>query len=232
MSEASINKASSLIKNAVPALILFVIFGLIFWDFPNLAWNEIVWFCLSLGMFVIRIPFEIQNRQNKITLSRNNWLEKSLLFGMFLSMGLLPFIYLAIKGSSVDFFQATQYNLPVFLIWIGAALAPPMLFLFWRSHTDLGRNWSAKLEIHSEQKLVTKGVYSRVRHPMYLALWLAVIAQPLLIHDWLAGFLVVPIFLTMYLSRIRNEEAMMQRQFGSDYIEYMQKTGRIFPKVL
>ncbi|MEM9330758.1 MAG: protein-S-isoprenylcysteine O-methyltransferase [Pseudomonadota bacterium] len=232
MSASSGNSNSSSVKNAIPILILLAILGSIVWNFPNLYWYEIAWFCLSLGMFVIRLPFEIQNRQNKITVSRNNWLEKTLLVGMFLSMGILPFLYLATKGTTVEFLTAMNYSLPDFATWLGVLLVPPMLFVFWRSHADLGRNWSAKLEIHSEQKLVTNGVYSRVRHPMYLAIWLAAVAQALLIHNWLAGFLVVPIFLAMYVSRIQREEAMMQTQFGSDYDAYMEKTGRILPKFL
>lgn len=231
MSEVAESPILKILKNAPPVVLMLALVGAIIWNLPNLTWYEIVWFFMLLGIFGIRIPFEIQNRQNKITTSRNNWLEKLLLLAMFLSMGPFPLIYLAINGTTANIFALANYHLPDIAVWFGVLLVLPMLFLFWRSHVDLGRNWSAKLEIHSEQKLVTNGVYSRVRHPMYLALWIAVIAQPLLIHNWVAGFLVVPVFLVMYLSRMKHEEAMMQRQFGKDYADYIDRTGRILPKI-
>src|SRR5262245_65997183 len=36
-----------------------------------------------------------------------------------------------------------DYRLPEPAHWCGAALTIPALWLFWRSHADLGRNWSA-----------------------------------------------------------------------------------------
>ncbi|MEM9278291.1 MAG: isoprenylcysteine carboxylmethyltransferase family protein, partial [Pseudomonadota bacterium] len=158
MSEMSRNPGSKVLKNTIPVLVLLALLGAIVWNFPNLKWYEIAWFCMSMGMMIIRMPFEIRNRQNKISLSRNNWLEKMLLGGMFLTMGLLPLVYLAVKGNTFHFFQFADYRLQETITWLGVLLVPPMLFLFWRSHTDLGRNWSAKLEIHSEQKLVTSGI--------------------------------------------------------------------------
>jgi protein-S-isoprenylcysteine O-methyltransferase Ste14 len=38
------------------------------------------------------------------------------------------------------------------------------VWLFWRSHADLGRNWSPSLELREGHELVTEGVYRYVRH--------------------------------------------------------------------
>jgi protein-S-isoprenylcysteine O-methyltransferase Ste14 len=46
------------------------------------------------------------------------------------------------------------------------------LWLFYRSHADLGTNWSITLEIREQHRLITQGVYRRIRHPMYSALGL------------------------------------------------------------
>ena len=43
------------------------------------------------------------------------------------------------------------------------------LWIFHRSHADLGTNWSQTLEIKEDHHLVIDGIYSRIRHPMYLA---------------------------------------------------------------
>ena len=51
--------------------------------------------------------------------------------------------------------------------WCGAAVMLAALWLFWRSHADLGWHWSATLEVREGHALVDRGVYRRVRHPMY-----------------------------------------------------------------
>jgi protein-S-isoprenylcysteine O-methyltransferase Ste14 len=50
---------------------------------------------------------------------------------------------------------------------IGTALLGAAIWLFWRSHRDLGKNWSPSLEISAQQTLITHGVYRTIRHPMY-----------------------------------------------------------------
>ena len=61
------------------------------------------------------------------------------------------------------------------------------LWLFYRSHADLGTNWSITLEIREQHRLITQGVYRRIRHPMYSALALYSIGQALVIPNWVAG---------------------------------------------
>lgn len=71
---------------------------------------------------------------------------------------------------------------------VGAALMTLAVWLFWRSHTDLGRNYSPSLQLREEHALVTRGVYRRVRHPMYASEWLWVTAQALLLQNRVAGW--------------------------------------------
>ena len=53
------------------------------------------------------------------------------------------------------------------------------LWFFHRSHADLGTNWSLTLEVREKHQLVTGGIYRRVRHPMYMALFLYSVGQAL-----------------------------------------------------
>lgn len=78
-------------------------------------------------------------------------------------------------------------------------------------------------------QLITQGVYRKIRHPMYAAIWISVFAQALLLHNWIVGVLAIPAFAALYVLRIPKEEAMMSRQFGSEYKDYKLQTGRIIP---
>ena len=74
--------------------------------------------------------------------------------------------------------------------------------------------------------LVTGGIYSRTRNPMYLALALALVGWAC----WLASppaLLVVPVFVA-YLTRyqIQPEERALQAVFGEAFREYCARVGR------
>jgi protein-S-isoprenylcysteine O-methyltransferase Ste14 len=82
-----------------------------------------------------------------------------------------------------------------------------------------------------EHLLVTKGIYKYLRHPIYAGLFLWGVAQPLLLHNWIAGGLLLVFFTVLYVVRVPLEEEMMIQEFGKEYTEYMKKTGGIIPKV-
>jgi len=104
------------------------------------------------------------------------------------------------------------------------------LLIFWRGHTDLGVNWSPTLAIHEQHILVTRGIYGVIRHPMYASQWIFALAQPLLLHNWIAGFWNLLVFIPFYLLRVKAEEQLMLEQFGDQYRSYMQKVGAVFPR--
>ena len=105
------------------------------------------------------------------------------------------------------------------------------LWLFWRSHVDLGQNWSVSLEMRERHQLVTDGVYRFIRHPMYASIWLWSLAQGMLLQNWFAGWSLVPTFAAMYFIRTPREERMMCDAFGDEYRHYMRRTGRLFPRI-
>ena len=115
---------------------------------------------------------------------------------------------------------------------VGAPLlAVGALTMFYLTHRALGRNWSVTLEVRQSHKLVTDGIYERVRHPMYTAFWLWALAQALLLPNWIAGLSGIFGFGTLYFLRIRHEECLMIEAFGDRYRSYMARTTRIVPKV-
>lgn len=114
---------------------------------------------------------------------------------------------------------------------VGAAVMALALWLFRRSHEDLGRNWSPSLQLREEHELVTRGVYRRVRHPMYASQWLWGVAQAALLQNWIAGPAGLVSFLPLYLSRVPREEGMMLDEFGEEYRAYVLRTGRVLPRL-
>ncbi|EAU68309.1 isoprenylcysteine carboxyl methyltransferase [Stigmatella aurantiaca DW4/3-1] len=65
---------------------------------------------------------------------------------------------------------------------------------------------------------------------MYASIWTSSLAQPVLIHNWIAGSLVIPAFAAMWFLRVPREEAMMRERFGATWDAYAQRAGRLLPK--
>lgn len=204
--------------------------GVLLLVFAASRWREngpgaLVWLAGFVAMFVIRLPYGIRNRGNTIVETHKDAREVGLFIAMFGSMMLLPLAHLA-----TGCFAFADYALPGGAVVLGAVLQVPFLVLFWLSHAHLGRNWSPGLEVHEEHALVTHGIYRRIRHPMYAAIWLSALAQPLLIQNWIAGFLVVPACAALWFIRVPREEAMLRRWFADAWDGYCLRAGRMFPK--
>jgi protein-S-isoprenylcysteine O-methyltransferase Ste14 len=105
------------------------------------------------------------------------------------------------------------------------------LWLFHRSHADLGTQWSITLELRAGHRLVTEGVYRRIRHPIYAALLLYGVGQALVLPNWVAGPCYLVAMLVLCALRLGPEERMMREEFGSEYEAYAARTERLVPGV-
>ena len=190
-----------------------------------MSFFEIVYWAAIIAEMAIRAPISKKQRKEAKSERRVSAQEKVLLGFLFLAMFFLPLFY-----STTNWLDFANYSLPNWAGWLGAILIIFALVIFWRAHADLGLNWSPSLEIRTEHKLITNGIFGYIRHPMYASQWVWVIAQPLLLQNWIAGFLNLLVFIPFYILRVRAEEQMMLDTFGDEYREYMNKTGAVFPK--
>jgi protein-S-isoprenylcysteine O-methyltransferase Ste14 len=185
----------------------------------------LIYFAAMVLQIIIRAPFDQKRRKGKISESRVTSQENLALGLLSLGTLLIPIIYAATHW--LDF---ANYTLPTWAGWLGVLILAASLYVFWRAHVDLGVNWSPSLEIREQHELITRGIYGVIRHPMYASQWLWVIAQPLLLQNWIAGVLNIPLFLIFYKMRVKAEEQLMLEQFGGQYRSYMEQVGGVFPK--
>jgi protein-S-isoprenylcysteine O-methyltransferase Ste14 len=185
----------------------------------------IYWLAILIEM-AIRAPISKLQRKEKKSEQRVSSQERTLLGLLFLAMFLIPLVY-----STTSWLNFADYSLPVWAGWLGMVLILVALWIFWCAHADLGLNWSPSLEIRNEHKLITNGIFGYIRHPMYASQWVWVIAQSLLLQNWLAGFLSVIVWTIFYSLRVPPEEKMMLDAFGDEYREYMTRTGGVIPKL-
>ncbi len=182
-----------------------------------------------IGLFlgsVIRTWYLRKYRQDRKAIFREEGFVVGSLASLWGVAILLPLLHMFTRWLSF-----ASFDLPAWAGWIGVVTFALALWLLWRSHADLGRNWRVTTELREGHTLVTSGIFRHIRHPMYSAHWLWGIAQALLIHNWIAGLASLVILLPPYLLRVRREEQMMLEQFGEEYHSYMNRTGRIIPRL-
>ena len=188
-------------------------------------WNLV--FLVGFVVYVaIRGVFAGRTKGNEKVASRVDWRDRALVGIVFVGNVVLPALYLF-----TPWLGFADYRAPVTVSWCGAAVMIIALWLFWRSHADLGLNWSITLEMRKDHELVTGGVYRWIRHPMYAAIFLFALAQGFLLQNWLAGWGGLVSFAALYLFRVGREEEMMREFFGEPYRAYMKRTGRLLPRL-
>lgn len=122
----------------------------------------------------------------------------------------------------------THLPLGEYVQWIGIIVSIlPIFYLIW-VHRHLDNQWSIALEIQEDHKLITTGPYKRVRHPMYLGIFVYTVGLCLISLDVLV-ILFFAFSIWFNYRRIPMEEQMMIDQFGDEYLKYMKKTGRFIP---
>lgn len=189
-------------------------------------WNLV--YITGLVIYIaIRGAFGARTKRNQKVVSRVDWRDRALVGIVFVGNIVLPALYLFTPW--LDF---ADYRLPDSVSWCGVVITIVALWLFWRAHADLGLNWSITLEMRKDHELIVRGVYRRIRHPMYAAIFLFAIAQGFLLRNWLAGWGGFVSFAALYLFRVGREEEMMREFFGESYRAYMKQTGRLLPRRL
>jgi protein-S-isoprenylcysteine O-methyltransferase Ste14 len=111
----------------------------------------------------------------------------------------------------------------------GSVLTLAGYFVFLWSVIVRGK-YAVSWEMPENQKLVTWGPYSRVRHPSYLGYFLMFFGFLFL---WPSMFTLIPLFsIPGYYLVTLKEERLLIKRFGKEYLKYQKRTGRFIPKFL
>ena len=102
----------------------------------------------------------------------------------------------------------------------GAALAGASIAMLSVARLQLGAAFSVRAKA---QKLVTNGIYSKIRNPIYVFGALFILGVAIVLNNWIlliVDILIVPI----QIIRARNEERVLREAFGDEYDRYKAQT--------
>lgn len=109
---------------------------------------------------------------------------------------------------------------------VGLVLTSVGYFVFVWSVAVRGR-YAVSWAMPENQRLVTSGPYRYVRHPSYLGYFLMFFG---LFFLWPNLFTLFPLVAIPGYFRVTfEEERLLVRRFGDEYVEYQRKTGRFIP---
>jgi protein-S-isoprenylcysteine O-methyltransferase Ste14 len=120
-------------------------------------------------------------------------------------------------------------DLAVACLTVGLAVGS--VWLVWSALGTLGAQWSLTARVLADHRLITAGVYGRVRHPIYTGMLGMLLATGLAASLWgglLAGLLV---FWTGTAIRIRSEERLLRAAFGAEYDDYARRVPAVLPGI-
>jgi protein-S-isoprenylcysteine O-methyltransferase Ste14 len=183
---------------------------------------------MILSAAVIGIPHRVRADRAGGAVSRRNdpawfWISMSLA-GPLLALTCVAFL---IQPRWVDF---ARLELPPWLRLLGAPVALLGVALFGWMFRHLGLNVTSTSMPRLAATLVNTGPYRWIRHPMYSAALLLVIATTLLTANLVVALGGVAMF-ALLAARSRLEERRLVEKFGPAYRDYQRSTGRFVPRL-
>ena len=122
-------------------------------------------------------------------------------------------------------------ELVVFLVWFlhgsrtamaraGGAVIVVSLVLVMVARVQLGRSFSVRAKA---TRLVTTGIYARVRNPIYLASGALFVGIAMVLESWWP-LLLVAVLVPVQRARARREARVLEERFGEEYVRYRRGT--------
>ena len=116
-----------------------------------------------------------------------------------------------------------------FLNYLGLGLIIIGFIIRITAIKQLGKQFTATVQIVEDHQLITTGLYKYLRHPSYTGALITFLGGPL----WLGGtysiFIVATCMTLAYYLRIVAEETTLRNAFGNSYKSYSEKTWRLIP---
>jgi len=183
-------------------------------------------------MIVIQVCFSLSSRRTQEHASADCRLverEGSWAVLVRTIRSIILVVFLLLSAINAPWLGLLSVPFPAWLRWVGIIIGLSSLVIYVWSRLTIGKEWSSDLRLRERHLLVTAGPYSRVRHPIYLALILFMTSITLVAANWLLIVFLI-ISTTDLVLRITKEEQMMIEEFGGEYEIYMQRTGKLLPK--
>lgn len=200
-----------------------------------------VWFFICLIGMISMVPIHFLSVEH-LKLQQKYGKERGIKIGNILGMGSGWGFFIFLFG--IWFSPQPRFLIPVFQSW--AIIIPvinfqiPLLHLIisipfitigaWLGIAGV-RGTSLKVaETHRAEKVITTGIYSRVRHPQYLGDIVVHVGFTFLLSAFFSLVFTPLIILVNYLNCWKEEKELI-KEFGKEYEDYKKNVPMLIPKL-
>ena len=118
------------------------------------------------------------------------------------------------------------YLLKKGVLIIGLILIHVSLLWIIVAQYQMNNSWRIGIDEKNKTELVTKGLFSYSRNPIFLGMIISVSGMFLILPNALTFFLTLSTYIVIQI-QIRLEEEFLEKQHGEKYLSYKQKTKRL-----
>lgn len=116
-------------------------------------------------------------------------------------------------------------SLGILLLVVGAPLDFWTIYSFFRAG-------GSPVPLNPPRKLVTSGLYSRIRNPMLLGWFIILFGLGMLFNSVSLTFIFTPLSILLNVLYLKNiEEREMEMKFGEQYLEYKRSVPMFIPRL-
>ena len=130
--------------------------------------------------------------------------------------------------AAIDDTSALAAQLYYGTLWAFAIIAVVAFGLTVSCWIRMGKNWSMAVRPDKDTELITDGLFSAVRHPIYALSLLLMICTTVVICNW-QMMIVAIIHCSMLVLKSWNEERYLVGVHGQQYVDYLSRTNRFLP---
>lgn len=180
---------------------------------------------LFLGLVFHKLVWEVMKRRDA-TPSEKIKPKPSFLKSIVKYLKILFLLFIIVQTLFLNLFPITDNSLPLRIF--GVILYSLGLGIAVTGRVQLGNNWVnlEDYQIISNQKLVDKGIYRYIRHPIYTGDILLLIGLELALNSWLVLGIIV--LIPYIIWQAKAEESILINAFP-DYNAYQKNTKMFIP---
>jgi protein-S-isoprenylcysteine O-methyltransferase Ste14 len=199
-----------------------------------------MFFISFIGLIAI-IPFyfwSVEHTKLQERYGEKKGIKLTTIFGLISGWGFFLFlfgIWISPQPTFTITFLSTCLNsikifdLSIFITHLLIAL-PIIIIGAWFGIVGVKETTLKVAETHKPEKVVSTGIYSKVRHPQYFGAILSHIGITLALSS-LFSLLSTPLIIIIIYLFSKKEEKELVREFGKDYEIYKKKVPMLLPKI-
>ncbi|MFX0087606.1 MAG: methyltransferase family protein [Candidatus Hodarchaeota archaeon] len=219
-----------LLKIFTVVVVLFFVNVILILLFPEVYRHvnfsiTLILFNISLAVDKAAQPFLVYGQKDK---KARKELYKAL--SMFLLLFIIPFIT---SFPYIEYSLIQKMIFPPEVTWMFWMLGTLMIIIggliLCISRIILGRESTIVIGLEKDHKLITKGPYHIIRHPIYTGASFLFLGYSLSFSS-LICLIVILLVLALWLNkRMTLEETLLIQTFGEEYLNYIKRTKRLIP---